>query len=86
MLYLKLLFVMAGIVILVLAAVLGISYGIGAYLNSRSGKRVDAADKDPCAQCQADRDWYDELPGWQQIVVTAWWLVNRYLWSAKGCQ
>jgi len=86
MLYLKLLFVIAGIVTLVLAVVLGASYGFGAYLNSRNGTRADPANTDPCAQCQADRDWYDGLPGSHQILVTAWWLVNRYLWTEKGCQ
>ena len=84
--YLMVLFLIIGIIVLMVAAVLGISYGIGQYLNTRDGTRADPSNKDPCAQCQADREWYEGLPSMQQNLVTAWWLVNRYQWSQKGCQ
>jgi hypothetical protein len=84
--YLMVLFLIIGIIVLMIAAILGISYGIGMYLNNREGARADPSNKDPCAQCQADREWYEGLPIWQQNVVTAWWLVNRYQWTQKGCQ
>ena len=84
--YLMVLFLIIGIIVLMIAAILGISYGIGRFLNTRDGARADPSNKDPCAQCQADREWYEGLPIWQQNVVTAWWLVNRYQWTQKGCQ
>ena len=80
--YLMVLLVMVGVIVLMIAAVLGISYALGAYLNSRSAPHQP----DPCAQCQADRDWYEELPVWQRSVVAAWWLANRYQCAAKGCE
>ena len=83
--YLMVLLVMAGVIVLMVAAVLGISYGIGALLYSRTRIPADPANTDKCAQCQADRDWYEALPIWQQNVVTAWWLTNRYQCAAKGC-
>ena len=84
--YLMVLFLIIGIIVLMIAAILGASYGIGRFLNTREGVRADPANKDPCAQCQADREWYEGLPIWQQNAVTAWWLVNRYQWTQKGCQ
>jgi hypothetical protein len=79
--YLMVLLLIVAVVLLMLAAVLGISYGFGAWLNSRGATH----EADPCAQCQADRDWYEELPVWQRSLVTAWWLANRYHCAAKGC-
>jgi len=84
--YIMVLLLIVGVIVLMIAAVLGISYGIGAYLYSREGGRADPANTDPCAQCQADRDWYEDLPIWKRNVVTAWWLANRYTWAVKGCQ
>ncbi len=83
--YLMVLLVMAGVIVLMVAIVLGISYGIGVLLYSRTRIPADPANTDACAQCQADRDWYEGLPIWQRNVVTAWWLANRYLCGAKGC-
>ena len=80
--YLMVLLVMAGVVVLMIAGFLGLSYAFGAWLNSRGA----AHEADPCAQCQADRDWYEALPVWQRSVVTAWWLTNRYQCAAKGCK
>jgi hypothetical protein len=68
--------------VLIVAVLIGISYGIGAYLNSHGA----AHEADPCSQCQADRDWYEELPLWKRNVVTAWWLANRYQCAIKGCK
>jgi hypothetical protein len=83
--YLMVLLVMIGVIVLMIGAVLGISYGVGYFLYSRTRIPADPANTDPCAQCQADRDWYEALPIWKQNVVTAWWLANRYLCAAKGC-
>lgn len=84
--YLMVFLLMLGVFVFMTAAVLGISYGIGAYMNSREGLRAHSANTDPCAQCQADRDWYEELPIWQRNLVTAWWLVNRYMCAVRGCR
>ena len=83
--YLMVLLVMIGVIVFMVAVVLGISYGIGAWLYSKTRIPADPANTDACAQCQADRDWYEALPIWQKNVVMAWWLTNRYLCSAKGC-
>jgi len=83
--FLMVLLVMIGVIVLMLAALLGISYGIGAFMNSRDGNGVDASNTDPCAQCRADHDWYEDLPIWKRNLVTVWWLANRYRCSAKGC-
>jgi hypothetical protein len=82
--YLMVLLLMAGVIVLMIAAFLGISYALGAYLNARGGAPAPAGDA--CAQCQADRDWYEELPVWKRSVVTAWWLANRYHCTVKGCR
>jgi hypothetical protein len=82
--YLMTLLIMAGVLVLMLAAALGISYGLGVLLRSRSAP-ADPSNADPCAQCQADRDWYDELPVWQRSLITAWWLAHRYQCVARGC-
>lgn len=84
--HLMVLLLIIGVIVLMVAVVLGISYGIGAALNAREGVRADPANKDPCAQCQADRDWYEDLPIWKRNLVTAWWLANRYLCAIKGCR
>lgn len=68
------------------AGFLGISFALGVYLNSREGARASPADSDPCAQCDADREWYDALSSWQKNAVTAWWWVNRLAWALKGCK
>ena len=80
--YVMVLLLMAGVIVLMIAGVLGLSYAVGAWLYSRDAAHAG----DPCAQCQADRDWYEELPLWQRSVVTAWWLANRYQCAAKGCR
>jgi len=82
---LMVLLLIIGIIVLMIAIIMGISYGIGTLMNSRNGTRADPSNKDPCAQCQADRDWYEGLPSSTQNVVTVWWLANRYLCSVKGC-
>lgn len=83
--YLMVLLVMTGVIVLMIAVLLGISYALGAYMNARDGVRAGAAGADPCAQCEADRDWYEDLPIWKRNVVTAWWLANRYQCAVKGC-
>jgi hypothetical protein len=83
--FLMVLLVMIGVIVLMLAALLGISYGMGTFMNSRDGNGVDSSNTDPCAQCRADHDWYEDLPIWKRNLVTVWWLANRYRCSAKGC-
>jgi hypothetical protein len=80
------LFIIIGIFIFMVAAVLGISYGLGVFMNSRGRAAMGPAAADPCARFEADRDWYEELPLWQRQVVIAWWLANRYLSNVKGCR
>jgi hypothetical protein len=82
--YLMVLLVSFGVFVLMLGCMLGISYALGALLHFRGG-RADPASAEPCAQCYADRDWYEELPLWQRNLVTAWWLANRYRCGARGC-
>lgn len=79
------LFLSFGVFVLMLACVLGISYALGALLHSRYDSRVDPVNADPCAQCYADRAWYEELPLWKRNLVTVWWLVNRYRCVVRGC-
>ena len=82
--YLMVLVVMAGIFVLMAATVIGISYALGAAMRSRAV--AEPAGADPCAQCQADRDWYEEQPAWKRSVALAWWLANRYACATKGCR
>ena len=84
--YLMVLFLSVGVLVLMVGFVLGISYALGAFMHSRAGGWAEPSNTDPCAQCQADRDWYEELPIWKRNVATAWWLANRYLCAARGCR
>ena len=83
---LLLLLLIIGVVVLTIAGFAGISFALGAHLYRRDGHRVVVTERDPCAQCNADRDWYLTLPYWQQTTITAWWWVNRFQWAAKGCR
>ena len=83
--YLMVLLLMFGVLLLMIACVLGISYMLGAILHSRQTGSADAANTDPCSQCYADRSWYEELPMWKRNLVTAWWLANRYRCALRGC-
>jgi hypothetical protein len=83
--FLMVLLVMIGVIVLMLAGLAGISYGVGAFMNSRDGSGADPSDTDPCAQCRADLNWYEDLPIWKRNLVTVWWLANRYRCSEKGC-
>jgi hypothetical protein len=80
------LFVLIGVFVVMMAVGLGISYGFGSVLYDRERPRAEAGDTDPCAQCNADREWYEAMPGAKQIAVTAWWWVNRMTWASKGCR
>jgi hypothetical protein len=84
--YLMVLLVSAGVFLLMTAAVLGVSYALGALMRSQVGAGSSPSDADPCARFQADRDWYEGLPIWQRSLITAWWLANRYLCAARGCR
>jgi hypothetical protein len=75
-----------GVVVLMAAAFAGMSYGLGVYVYSREGIMSSPGDKNPCAQCIADRDWYLSLPSWKQNALLAWWWANRFLWAARGCR
>ena len=83
--YLMVLLVSAGVFLLMVAAILGASYGLGVLLRTRGGALDASSAADPCARFQADREWYEGLPGWQRSLITAWWLTNRYLCSTQGC-
>lgn len=75
-----------GVVVVVAAAFTGISYAFGLQLYRRTGTIAVASEREPCAQCNADRDWYLSLPTWQQSAILAWWWANRFQWAAKGCK
>lgn len=83
---LMVLLLMVGAAVLTAAGLIGISYALGLHLYRRNGASSGVLERDPCAQCYADRDWYLTLPSWQQIAITAWWWANRFQWSAKGCR
>lgn len=83
---LTVLLLIIGVVVVMAAAFAGISYGLGVYVHSREGVMASPGDRDPCAQCVADRDWYMALPSWKQNALLAWWWANRFQWAAKGCR
>jgi hypothetical protein len=83
--YLMVLLLSACVLLVMVGAVLGVSFVLGMFMHSRAGGRADPANADPCAQCQADRDWYEDLPIWKRNLVTAWWLANRYQCAVRGC-
>jgi hypothetical protein len=75
-----------GVSVLMAVGLSSISYALGLHLYRRDSTRFGAIERNPCAQCYADRDWYLTLPDWQQIAIAAWWWVNRFQWAAKGCK
>jgi len=82
--YLMVLLVMAGIVLVMAAVLAGMSYALGMAMYSRAAL-AQVITTDACAQCEADREWYEGLPAWQRSLVLAWWLANRYACASKGC-
>jgi len=86
MTFLLVLLLIIGVVVVMAAVFVGISYGLGVYLHTSAGVVPGPDDRDPCAQCIADRDWYMTLPLWKQNALSVWWWVNRYQWAAKGCR
>ncbi len=82
--YLMVLIMMAGIFLVMAAALFGMSYALGVAMHSRAALAVTGA-SDACAQCEADREWYEGLPAWQRTLAMAWWIANRYTCTAKGC-
>lgn len=83
---LMVLLLIIGVTVVMVGGFLGLSFAFGMYIHSREGTRVRLADPDPCAQCHADREWYEALPIWQKNAVTAWWWANRLAWAVKGCK
>jgi hypothetical protein len=81
-----LLLLIIGVAVVMTASFAGISYAVGLHFYGRNGTIALATERDPCAQCNADRDWYLSLPYWQQCVISAWWWANRLRWAAKGCK
>jgi hypothetical protein len=79
-------FVLIGVFVVITAIGLGVSYGIGTVLYDRERPKPDAGDSSPCAQCEADREWYQSMHGPKQLAVTAWWWANRMMWASKGCR
>lgn len=86
MTFLVVLLLIIGVIVVMAAALLGISFAFGAHLYSRECARASASGADPCAQCNADRDWYLALPLWKQNVTAAWWWANRVTCASKGCR
>ena len=86
MTFLVVLLLIIGVIVVMVAALLGISFAAGTHFYSREHPRVSSTDKDPCAQCNADRDWYLGLPLWKQNLTAAWWWANRVACASKGCR
>jgi len=86
MTFLVVLLLIIGVIVVMVAALLGLSFAAGAHLNSRECPRASRAGADPCAQCNADRDWYLALPLWKQNITAAWWWANRVVCAGKGCR
>jgi hypothetical protein len=55
---------------IVVAAVTFVSGVVGTWVSSDEKKRANSQDleKDKCAQCKLDKEWYDSLPLYQQIL------------------
>jgi hypothetical protein len=83
--HLIVLLLIIAIFVFMVAGLLGVSYGLGVYLYTRGPAALGPA-ADPCARFEADREWYEQLPMWQRHLLIAWWVANRYLCSARGCQ
>ena len=84
--FLTLLVLIIGVAVVMVVFFSAVSYALGVHLNGRSGTIAIGSERDPCAQCNADRDWYLSLPSWQQTAIMAWWWANRFQWAAKGCR
>lgn len=83
---LMVLLIIIGAAVVTVAGLMGVSYALGVHLYRRGGARTHVMERDPCAQSNADHDWYLTLPDWQQSAITAWWWANRVQWAAKGCR
>jgi hypothetical protein len=84
--FLALLFLVLGVVVIMVVGFLGLSYGVGMYWYSREGALIRSNDPNPCAQCDADQEWYQSLPIWKRSATTGWWWANRLTWAGKGCK
>lgn len=84
--FILVLLLIIGVAVVMTAGFAGISYALGLHLYGRNGTIAVATERDPCAQSNADRDWYLTLPYWQQYAISVWWWVNRYQWATKGCK
>ena len=82
--FIAFLFFVFGVVVILVAGFLGLSYGAGAYWYSREGALTRPADPNPWAQCDADQEWYQSQPMWKRNVITGWWWANRLFWAVKG--
>ena len=81
-----LLLLIIGVAVVMTASFAGISYAWDCISTAATGRSLLRPERSPCAQCNADRDWYLSLPYWQQCVISAWWWANRLRWAAKGCK
>lgn len=86
MTFVVVLLLIIGVIVVMAAALLGLSFAVGTHLNSRECPRASRSGADPCAQCNADRDWYLALPLWKQNLTAAWWWANRVVCANKGCR
>ena len=84
--FILLLLLIIGVTVVMALVLAGISYAFGVQLHRRNGTLAVPTERDPCAQSNADLDWYLSLPYWQQYAITAWWWANRFRWAAKGCE
>jgi hypothetical protein len=87
MTFVTILLLIIGVIVVMAAAFLGISFLAGTHFYSRECARAGSAGTDdPCAQCNTDRDWYEGLPLWKQNLTAAWWWANRVACATKGCR
>ena len=86
MTFLVILLLIIGVIVVMAAALVGLSFGAGAHFYKRECPRAGHSGSDPCAQCNADRDWYLALPLWKQNLTAAWWWANRVACANKGCR
>jgi hypothetical protein len=86
MTFVTILLLIIGVIVVMAAALLGLSFLAGAHLYSRECTQASPSGADPCAQCNTDREWYEGLPLWKQNLTAAWWWANRVACASKGCR
>lgn len=76
-----------GIIIAIAIVVTLVSAGIGTFIAFGGRKRASSQDmdRDKCAQCKLDKEWYDSQPLFLRIVIYGWWIGNSMACKMSGC-